>query len=1124
MKTKFKYILFLAYIIVSCSSVFAQAGGDVVRGKVVSDTGEELISATVLEVDKTDRVVGHTQTDMNGDFSMKISSNQNFLKVNYIGFGQQRVQIGDKRSFNIVLKEDNLLTEVVIVKEVTSSSGTLDIPQREVGFAMQKINTKDFEGLQVASIDDALQGQIAGLDIIGSGDVGRGTSMRIRGTASINANAEPLIVVNGIPREDLSVRESGIDIATANQDQFAELLSVNPDDILEISVLKDAASTAVWGSRGANGVLLITTKKGASGPTRVNYTYKFTGAKQPKGLKMLNGDDYTIMMKQALFNTRLSSTDANVREFNYLPAGSPDFADAEYYNRNTDWRDAVIQPGHTHDHYLVISGGGEKATFRLAGGYMTQKGTIIGQGLERFSTRMDLDYYVSSRIRFTSEFAFTYTDNDRNWTDEGGILEIAYKKMPNMAIYKSDGGYFNLNQNNTDLPQGDGDAKKDQKLYRNPVALAKLGKDNLKTYNIQPVLRLRYDLLDPEQQMLQYNVWVSFQMRNERAHKFLPKEVSTKQVGSDEINKSNVKDSENFVIQTENKLTWQPKFSNEDHSMLLYGAVQTSSGNGNVQEVESYGSALSIIDDPSAGAKIKKIETSLSQIRSIGIIGQFHYSYKGKYIADFSIRRDGSTRFGKENKYGNFPGAYLRWNISEESFMDFSNDWLDMLSIRPSWGITGNQPAYDYLHFSKYKADEGYMGLDVTRPDNIRLSNLKWEKTTGYNLGFDVNLLNYTYNLDVNFYIQRTENLLFKDAVIPSTSGFTSIPYRNAGTMDNKGWEVNLNANRFVKLKDFTFDARFNIAGSNNTLVRLDDDILRSLNKEYEYKSKDIYTTPYRQMLVKDKSYGSIYGFRYKGVYEYGIDGREQEEIADLVNKGYKLPVVRTQSGEPLKDGDGNYMPVYYNYSQNGGVARYQFQGGDAIYEDVNNDGVIDEYDIVYLGNSNPKLNGGFGFTVRWKQLSFDLFANFRYGNKIINTARRNAESMAAYDNQSIAVNWRWKKEGDPTWLLPRASSERMPNNDIVLTYNSLPSDRFVEDGSFLRLKYIRINYAFPSASIKKFGLRQLNLYLTVNNLLCLTKYQGVDPEVDYEGLGISEDKSITPRSKDFTVGITVGF
>ena len=1104
MKKKLLYIFLIGFI-ACCQSVFAQSG-DIVRGKVTSDSGEELISATVLEVDRNGRTINHALTDMNGDFSLKIGSDQNQIKVSYIGFSTEVVPIGAKRTITIILKEDNRLTEVVIQAKRTASDGVMSIPEREVGFAMQKINTSTFEGLQVSSIDDALQGQIAGLDIVGSGDMGKGTSMRIRGVSSLNSNSNPLIVINNVPREDIS--SADFDFATANQDQFGDLLSINPDDIEEIQVLKDAASTAIWGSRGANGVLLITTKKGVKGPTRVNYTYKFSREVQPTGLKMLNGDDYSMMMKQAFFNPKQSSEDSNKPEFNY----DRTFSEYQYYNNNTDWRDAVIQTGYTHDHYLVISGGGEKANFRVGAGYMTREGTIIGQSWDRITTRTDLDYYVSSRIKFSTEFSFSYSDNDRSWEDGRGdhnyingksILDIAYKKMPNLSIYNKDANgnvldsYYSIRQ----------DSKLDdtQKALRNPVAQAALATNNLKSYNIQPIFRLRYDLLNPEEQTLQYNVWVSFQMKNEKTKKFLPKEVSSKAWDHEDINRADDLDYESFETQTGNSILWAPKFSNDDHHLQLLGSVDTKSGSDNRQNIISFGFPNSEITDGSAEGHLYSAETKLGQWRSFGMVARAHYAYKSKYILGLTFRREGSTKFGKDNKYGNFPSVSLRWNLSDESFMDSTNDWLSMLAIRPSWGISGNQPAHEYMHFSKYVPKGSYGGKPAIQPDNIRLSNLKWESKEEYNLGADLGILNDTYTLEANYYHSKTKDMLFADQAIPTSTGYDKLLYRNGGTMQNDGWELNFNANRFLQVGDFSFDLRFNIANSVNKLLTLNEDIMNSYNKAFENKNGQ-----YLYRVQEGKAFGSIYGFRYKGVYQYSPETYMESHQND---PNATAPIARNANGEIIYDSKGDPLPMYFNYATNG--KNYQFQAGDAIYEDINHDGNIDELDIVYLGNSNPKLTGGFGFNIRWKQLSLSAQTNFRYGNKIINTARMEAENMHTTNNQSIAVNWRWRKEGDIT---------EMPRALYDYGYNWLGSDRFIEDGSFLRLKYVTLRYNVPSAAIKQYGLRQLNFYVTVNNLFTLTKYEGVDPEIGWDRWGVSEDKSTTPRTKDFTVGVTVGF
>ncbi|MDD2560379.1 MAG: TonB-dependent receptor plug domain-containing protein, partial [Bacteroidales bacterium] len=333
----------------------AQTEDIIIKGTVTNkaNSSETLMGVNIQELDVSSRVVGMSITDYNGQFVIRVKNASNKLVFTYLGFKKQTFEVGSRRVINVEMEEEALaLSEAVVTGQRMHTDGSgFVIPEREISTAMQTINAKDFEGLQVGTLDEALQGRVAGLDIVSSsGNPGSGSSMRIRGTSSITGNKEPLIVLNGIPYE---VNIQDFDFATSNEEDYAELLSINPDDIEQITVLKDAASTAIWGSKGANGVLMVTTKKGQAGPTLVQYTYRFTHAVQPKGIKMLNGDDYSMMIKQAYFNPRQDETAADIDEFKY----SDTFVEYENFNNNTDWVKAVSQTGYTHDHYLNVSGG-----------------------------------------------------------------------------------------------------------------------------------------------------------------------------------------------------------------------------------------------------------------------------------------------------------------------------------------------------------------------------------------------------------------------------------------------------------------------------------------------------------------------------------------------------------------------------------------------------------------------------------------------------------------------------------------------------------------------------------------------------------------------------------------------
>ena len=1036
MKINYIIVILLAIVMFPFNSM---AQDVVISGKVIDADGEGLVGATVVETDKQERIIAATITDFNGQYVLQVKNPNNSLVFSFIGFKSITRSIGNETVINVTMQEDKqTITEVAIVAEKRHSEGSFSIPQREISGAVQSVSMEKLEGMPTTSIDDALQGRIAGLDIVAnSGDPGSGSSMRIRGTTSINANSEPLIVVNDVPFE-MDV-DPNFDYANATEDEFATLLSINPDDIEEITVLKDAASTAVWGVKGANGVLVIKTKKGVRGPTRLQYSYRLTGIVQPQGLDMLNGDDYTMMMKQALFNPYQSEIAANVRELAY----DPNFSEYQNFNNNVNWIDEVTQIGFKHDHFLSLSGGGERARYRVSGGFLTQTGTVIGQQLDRVSSRAYFEYNVSNRIKFSSDIAFTFTDNNRNYKypdpRNSTILGNAYRKMPNVSVFEQDiygnntGSYYNIDPNSDLNPQ--------QKSLPNPVALARLGKNNQKNYRIIPNFRLFYDILNPETQYLRYDVIVSFDINNTRTNMFLPGEATNSVWSDNAVNRSFNEDAETIGVYIENNLTWQSRFANPNHTLMIQGKNRIRTGNGSSQALGKTNLPGDFVSSTIPGFFVPGGDFGSTRwaYRSVSFLGRAHYTFKSRYVLSGTLTSDGSTQFGNDRKFGTFPAVSAKWIISDEPFMQSTSRWLSFLAFRPSWGIGGNTPGREYLHYSIYQNYGNYMGETASRPVNMRLDDLRWEKTTQYNLGMDIGLLNDKLVFDLNLYKRHTEDLLFKDLAVSSSSGYTGVSYQNVGTMDNQGYEVNIQTNNLIKTKDLRVDFNLNIANNRNVIIELRDDIINNTNADFDYNNGTYLTR-----IQEGHAFGSVYGFKYKGVYQYNdyIEGVQEN-----------APVARDGSGNVITDSRGNPLPMYYAYGQEG--IRYQFRGGDAIYEDINNDGTIDELDIVYLGNTNPKLTGGFGTNITFKQFGMTAFFNFRYGNKVINSNRMNAENMYSYDNQSTSVNWRWRKDGDVTEM-PRALYQH--------GYNWLGSDRYVEDGSFLRFKYLSFNYSFKKA------------------------------------------------------------
>jgi len=1107
-------------MLLACFCIQASAqvkAGDIISGQVWDDF-DPLMMCNVVEIDHNNRIVAHGTTDINGNFSFAIKNPKDKIRISYIGCQTVELPINKRAFGKIVLKSNTTIKEVTVTAVRKSQSTGLAIPMDQIATASQTIDMKEFEGVGITSVDEALQGRVAGLDIVAnSGDLGAGTTIRLRGVSTIHGNQNPLVVVNGNP---ITVDES-FDFENANNERFAELLQVNPDDIESITVLKDAAAQTIWGSKGANGVIEIKTKRGARGKTRVSYNYRLTGNWIYKRYKLLNGDDYTMYMKEAYFNPRQESSFADKSSDSFIPeiAYAPEWAEYNMYNDNTDWVDAVTKFGVQQSHSINISGGGEKATFRISGGYDTQSNYIIKQGMDRFTTRVALDYNVSDRIKVRTNFDFNYTNRDLHNT--GDAIGVAQRKMPNLSIYREDANGNDLSEfytMNYWITRQTGvyassTYLEDQYNMVNPVAKAYNSSQKTTDLNLRPEFIFQYDILgtQPDQHQLRYEGQILFSISNGDNSSYVPGWLSSSTMFSDNYNTASASSSKSHNMSTRHTLTYTPHFNKEGHSLMVMGRYDYGQGNSSSQNTgKRMLPTTADITSTLAGGVISAYGSGAGHSRSQNLTFQAHYSYKGRYSVTGVLRGDCTTAFGPDRPWGFFPALSGRWNISKEPFME-KVKWLSMLSIRPSWGYSGRAPGGD-LWRSKYGSGPGYMGASSVIPNNIRLAGLRYEKKNSFQVGFDFGFYldeshRRTIDANVDIYTSKTTDLLQQNYGIPSSSGYTGLSWYNDGSMSNKGWEFNINGNGIVRAGDFSMDFNVSFANNRNRVLSMDATLLDGLNEEFNYQNKQ-----YLSRVQLNNPLNSIYGFRYKGVYAYSE--YSDEEVEGL--SGPNSPVVRNEKGEPIFDSTGAPKMMYFNY---GGTNQYAFVGGDAIYEDINHDGQINELDIVYLGSSLPKITGGFGTKFHYKRWDLNLQFNFRTGFKVINTARADLENMSNNNNQSIAVNWRWHNEGDVA-PLPRAATTKTQFD----TYNYLGSDRFVEDASFLRLNYAQLSYSFDPKLLKKWGLSSLRLNLLLNNAFCLTKYSGLDPEHGAGGYRAAYDGDTNPRSRSFQFGINVSF
>lgn len=1113
-----------------CSTMTIAAQGQRVSG-TVSDEFGPVIGCNVIEKDANNRNVNATVTDVNGNFQLTVKNPKHKLVVTFVGYKPYSKVIGSQTNFEIQLKDENQIEAVTVVAKQRFRGDGLSIPKNELSVATQTLNMNKVDGLAFTSADEALQGQIAGLDIVAnSGNLGAGTTMRMRGVTTINGSSEPLIVVNGNIMDVPGAENT--DWSTATEETYSSLLSINVNDIESIDILKDAAATAIWGARGANGVISIKTKRGKRGKIRINYNFQLQGTWQPEGYNLLSGDEYTMLMKEELYNpTQNPSATTNINELNY----NKSWAEYNNWNDNTDWVDAVRKMGWNQTHGITISGGGEKAVFRISANYDHQLGTIIKQQLDRFSTRLSLDYYVSDRIKFSTEFPLTYTKNQKNYGNN--ILGKALQMAPNMSIYREDANGFDTNEYYIMLPEGkegagstvSGTSSEQLKSVRsigNPVAIANLAYDNEITYRINPEFKLNYYLMGTEERKtrLDYEGSVYLDVYSKSNPTWCPGSLSTAGWEDGNYNRYAMDDYNSLEFTTRHQLIFTPWLGN-DLSWTMLGRWEMTKGNGYGQNVAE-NQLPNGVSSPTLPAYLRNMSTSNSEWRRMSGVFSTHFSYKTRYNADFTVRADGTTKFGKNNKWGYFPGVSVRWNISDEPWMRWSRNVLSMLAVRPSWGVNGKAPSSEYLQYAKYVAGSiygnGNTTQTATKVDGLQLVDLKWEKTTSWNLGANLGLFDDKLEADFNYYYKKTNDLLNSGVSIASQTGFANLAWKNIGAMENKGWELNIQGNRFIKAGKFSMSASFNVAQNFNKITEMDPTVLDGINEDWTADSRGKY---FKRIQVGN-ALGSIFGLRAHGVYQYTYDyltnlrrqnNWSNSQLVDYINNeflpsGKTAPVALNREGKVITGSDGS--PLRMTYNSNNGNETYKFDGGDVIYEDVNKDGTINSLDMVYLGNSNPKFSGGFGFTFNYGDWSLRTNFVFRTGFKVVNFARMGLEKMYDTTNQSSAVNWRWRKNGDQTEI-PRALYN--------YGYNWLGSDRYVEDASFLRFSYVSLSYNVPKEFLKQFGLNQMRFDLSGQNIFVWSKYSGTDPEHANSGWNFASDNSQTPRSKSFTLRMTLG-
>jgi len=1035
------------------------------------ETGELIIGVNVIEYDANKRIITGAITDPNGNYVLRVTNSKAIIGFSFIGYETTEVPLNGKSNLDIELVPSSYDLEEITITFEANTDPLTNISQRDIASSRVKIDMTESRHIGAVSAEEALQGKVSGLDIMSfSGDPGSGSSIVIRGLGSLG-NAQPLIVVDGIPQTTVSGRD--IDLSSADQEDIGDLVNIAPQDIKSIEVLKDAASAAVWGSKGADGVLLIETYRGRRGKTRFDYQGKYTYSIQPPPIPMLNGDEYIMMQLEEWLNAR------GLFEIPPEIAYDPDFVDFYNYTANTDWVDAISRDGFINEHYFKLQGGGEKTRYFSSINTHNNTGTTINTSLKRITTRVNLDYNVSRKIRFSVDFSYSNSYRENSIRLGTNIREMAYMKAPNMSIweydYKGDptGEYFTPIESYQGLGTN----------YFNPVAIGNLSSDDVEENRTTNNFTLNYNIA-PWVRFMQI---ISLQYLNRKQKRFLPYNA----IGADWLNRRNNEQREqnrtNMEIITRSQIFFTPRLG-DLHSLSGMIMLETDQINYEYTTLQGGNGPSIEILDPASISVMSSISSGITQTHIVGLLANLNYKYRDRYMTTLNVRTDASSRFGTNNRWGIFPSASMAWRISEEPWL-LGLTFLTNAKLRYSYGLAGKQPrgSYDRHAIFNTVTPSQYMVDPIVVPLQVQLANLKWQTLTSSTLGIDITCFN-RIDITGEIYTKLTTDLLWRNYKIPYTSGFDRLKWYNGGALRNKGWDLSLSA-LALRTENTNLRFNFNISQNINSFVEFPENFNREVDQ-------NIGNGQYPRRAEVDQPIGSFYGFRYLGVWP------SSEDV-----------VVLNENGEVMEDFKRKPIPLTYKGS-------YKFQGGDAIYEDVNHDGKIDLLDVVYLGASSPDFIGGMGGRFSWKNFRISTQFHYRIGHEIVNEIALRTEGMLDKNNQSKAVLYRWRTEDqDEPGILPRAYLYHPANN--------LGSDRYVEAGDFMRMINMTLSYGLPKEALQRMRIRKLDFGLTLRRIFTFTRYTGQDPEIpqDIEDpFWFGTDKARTPPPREFTLSMMLGF
>ena len=999
-----------------------------VTGKVTdATTGEALPGVTIVIRGTTTGVA----SDLDGSYSIDVPSNNTVLQFTSVGYASQEVTVGSRTVINVGMQSDvTMIEELVVV-------GYGFKKKRDLTGSISSITASSIEDTPVKDVLSALQGRAPGVFVTSnSGAPGDGITVRVRGYSSLNSGNDPLYVIDGVPVESRTLTTlNGYDLHGLNP-----LSDINPGDIESIEVLKDAASTSIYGSRAANGVVLITTKRGKEGKATVNLNV-FTGMSEiTRHLGVLNAQQWRQIIIDSYRNLDRYNNAAIPSEPHWTAIDSLN----PMNNGDVDWQSVMYKQAWQYQAELSVQGGSENAKYAFSTSYLNQDGIILASNYKRITSRLNTDFKVSDKVTIGQNISFSNGKNNRINAGGTGNLSLVQSILVRPPVYS--------------LTYPDGSPIYYFNGKRNPVGMAEECTHLNTTNRLIGNQYLEYDIIEG----LKFRTNLSVDFISMKEDEFYPTTVDYR-AG---YNWGAVRAITNVTWANENYLTYEGTFG-EGHSFAALAGFSMQEWKNETTGLNgTYFASDNIRTLNGAGTISNQAVNTTNEHAMLSYFGRLTWNYKGKYLAEANIRADGSSRFGAENRFGYFPSASAAWRFSDESFAD-GFGFLTDGKIRLSIGQTGNESIPNYISGGEFAIGTNYLTYSGAAPTVMPNQALKWEVTTQYNLGIDLAMFNNRVTLIGDFYIKNTSDLLFA-VPIPETTGFTSLT-RNIGDISNKGMEFSLITHNFDG--EFQWTTSFNLGLNRNTVVSLPQDVLTN-----GFIQNGTY-----HILKEGEPIGVFYGWKFLGVYS-----RDEDNVND-VRFG-------STSGKP-------------------------FKGGDPIWDDLNNDNVINDDDKQIIGNAQPLFAGGLNNDFSYKNFSLNVFLQFCYGNDIYSHLNNMRNWVFAYNNVSTDALNRWREQGDVTNYPAPIRNDPMRNEYLRV------SDRWVEDGSYMRLKNLTLSYTIPSDITSRVGVSRLRAYVTGQNLLTFTHYTAYDPEVNsYDGLQIGVDEGAYPMSRTVIFGINMEF